>query len=327
VVSDGLGGGGRLFGDTFHREFLRLGRFGGCFFSSVHPLILFTMQNVSRRRFIQSSALAAIAASFNPFLPARAAGKEIPIGVQMYSVRGDCGKDFDDALARMAKMGFTGVEFAGYYKYGGKPKELRQKLDDLGLKGISTHIGTNNLRGDALQKAIEFHQVIGCKFLIVPGDGAFTDPEKSKELAEAFNKAAEILKPVGMACGYHNHTKEFTKVGDKTYYDLFAERTSADVVLEQDCGWSSVAGLQPAEVMSRFPGRTKLVHFKPSVFGPDKTKKAIFGEDSVDWVSTLAACRTVGGTEWLFIEQEAYPDGKSPMECTELSLAGLKKIL
>jgi hypothetical protein len=26
------------------------------------------------------------------------------------------------------------------------------------------------------------------------------------------------------------------------------------------------------------------------------------------------------------IEQEIYPDGKSPMACTELSLAGLKKI-
>jgi sugar phosphate isomerase/epimerase len=224
-------------------------------------------------------------------------------------------------------MGFKGVEFAGYHKYGGKAKELRQKLDDLGLKGISAHIGTGTLRGDALKGTIEFHQIIGCKFLIVPHDGAFTDPEKSKELAETFNKTAEVLKPLGMACGYHNHMKEFTKVGDKTYYDLFAERTTTDVVLEQDCGWSAAAGLQPADLMKKFPGRTKLVHFKPTVIGGDKTKKAIFGEDSVDWVSTLAACRTVGGTEWLLIEQEVYPDGKSPMECTELSLAGLKKIL
>ena len=285
------------------------------------------MVNLSRRQFLKGSALAFAAASLQPWSSARAAGKAIPIGVQLYSVRGDCGKDFDAAMAQIAKMGFTGVEFAGYYKYGGKAKELRQKLDDLGLKGISTHIGTGNLRGDALKKTIEFHQTIGCKFLIVPGDGAFTDPEKSKELAETFTKTAEVLKPLGMACGYHNHTAEFKKVGDKTYYDLFAERTSADVVLEQDCGWSAAAGLQPADLMKKFPGRTKLVHFKPTVLRGDKTKKAIFGEDSVDWVTTLAACRNEGGTEWLFIEQEVYPDGKSPMECTELSLAGLKKIM
>ena len=288
------------------------------------------MKSLSRRHFIKGSALAAVSASLNPWSLARAAGKEIPIGVQLYSVRGDCGKDFDAAMAQLAKMGFTAVEFAGYFNYAGKAKELRQKLDDLGLKGISTHIGSASLRGDALQKTIEFHKTIGCKFLIVPGDGAFTDPEKSKELAEMFTKTAEVLKPLGMACGYHNHTHEFTKVGDKTYYDLFAERTSADVVLEQDCGWSAAAGLKPAELMKKFPGRTKLVHFKPIIIGndkADKAKKAILGQDSVDWVSTLEACRTVGGTECLIIEQEYYPDGKSPMECTDLSLAGLKKIL
>jgi beta-glucosidase len=40
-----------------------------------------------------------------------------------------------------------------------------------------------------------------------------------------------------------------------------------------------------------------------------------------------AACREYGGTEWITIEQEEYLEGKSPMECTELSLAGLKKLL
>ena len=40
-----------------------------------------------------------------------------------------------------------------------------------------------------------------------------------------------------------------------------------------------------------------------------------------------AACREVGGTEWLTLEQEVYPDGKSPMECTALSLAALTKSL
>jgi len=38
------------------------------------------------------------------------------------------------------------------------------------------------------------------------GTGDFTHPEKSKALAEMFNKTAEALKPAGMYCGYHNHT-------------------------------------------------------------------------------------------------------------------------
>ncbi len=280
---------------------------------------------LSRRHFVKTSIVAAAALSMKPWLWAQAASQP-RISVQLYSVRGDCAKDFDAALAQIAKMGFAGVEFAGYHKYGGKAKELRAKLDDLKLVAAATHIGTGNFRGDALKKTSEFHQIIGCKYLIVPGDGDFTHPEKSKALAETFNQATETLKPLGMFCGYHNHTAEFKKEGDKTYWDLFAERTSKDVVLQQDCGWSAAAGLNPAELVRRHPGRTKTTHFKPTVVKNEPGKKAILGQDSVDWAAVLKACREVGGTEWVSVEQENYPDGKSPMECTELSLAGLKKI-
>ncbi|MGA2499926.1 MAG: sugar phosphate isomerase/epimerase [Tepidisphaeraceae bacterium] len=257
-----------------------------------------------------------------------APAKDIPIAVQLYSVRGDCAKDFDAALAEIAKMGFAGVEFAGYHKYGGKARELRAKLDELNLKVCATHIGTGSFKGDALKATIEFHQTIGCKFLIVPGDGDFTNPEKSKALAETFNKTAEILKPLNMACGYHNHTGEFKKVDNTTYYDLFAERTTKDVVLQQDCGWTVAAGLDPVALMKKYPGRMKTTHFKPAVVGNDKaTKKPYIGQDSVDWPAVITACREVGGTEWFTVEQENYPDDKTPMECTKISLDGLKKIL
>ncbi|MEO6182889.1 MAG: sugar phosphate isomerase/epimerase, partial [Verrucomicrobiota bacterium] len=118
----------------------------------------------------------------------------------------------------------------------------------------------------------------------------------------------------------------FKKDGDKTYWDLFAERTSKDVVLQQDCGWSAAAGKDPAELVRLYPGRTKITHFKPMVVNDEPGKKAILGQDSVNWAAVLKACREVGGTEWITVEQENYPDGKSPMECTALSLAGLKKI-
>lgn len=283
------------------------------------------IMHLSRRQFVKTSVLAATAVGMSGIV--LAAKKKLPISVQLYSVRDYCAKDFDAALAQIAKMGFEGVEFAGYHKYAGKAKELRQKLDDLNLKVAATHIGTGTFRGEELKKTIEFHQIIGCKFLIVPGDGDFTNPEKSKTLAETFNKTAEILKPLNMACGYHNHTGEFKKDGDKTFWDLFAERTSKDVVLQQDCGWTAAAGLDPVVLMKRYPGRMKSTHFKPTVVGNDKTKKAFLGQDSVDWAAVYDGCVEFGGTEWVTIEQETYPDGKSPMECTEISLAGLKKII
>lgn len=287
-----------------------------------------TIRNsLTRRDLLKAGAAGALALSLPGF--AMAKGKGAPkagIALQLYSVREDCAKDFDAALARVAKMGFEAVEFAGYHNYSGKPEQLRKRLDDLGLKVAATHIGTDSLIGDKLKATVDFHKVIGCKYLCVPGDGRFSQPDGSKELAEIFNKAAEELKKVEMATGYHNHVHEFEKDGDKTYWELFAERTTKDVVLQQDVGWTTVAGYDPAEMIRKYPGRSQVVHCKPSMVEGDKGR-AIIGEDSVKWVPVFEACRDVGGTEWLTIEQEAYPDGKSPMECTELSLAGMKKIL
>jgi sugar phosphate isomerase/epimerase len=284
---------------------------------------------LSRRDFIQRSLLTLPALGLASRLSAQAVGRKLPLALQLYSVRADCARDFDGTLAEVAKLGFDGVEFAGYHTYSGKPKELRQRLDDLGLKAAATHIGTGSLRGDALPKTIEFHQILGCKFLISPGDRDFNHPERSQALAETFNQAAAVLKPVGLACGYHNHTSEFQKANGLTWFDLFAQRTSQDVVLQQDVGWTVAAGHDPIALMKKYRGRMKSTHFKPAVVGDDqaKGKKPLIGQDSIDWPAVIAACIQYGGTEWITLEQESYPDGKTPMEATVASFAALAKMV
>jgi sugar phosphate isomerase/epimerase len=171
----------------------------------------------------------------------------------------------------------------------------------------------------AMQKTIEFHQILGCKFLIVPGDGDFTNPDRNKALAEFFNKIAEKLKPLGMARGYHNHSKEFDKSGDSNYREQFAQLTSKDVIPQIDFGWAAVTGDDGPDLVKRYAGRTRVVYLKPTVVKKEAGKRAIFGDDSVEWGSVLTASRDFGGTEWFTLEQEAYPDGLSPMEATALS--------
>ncbi len=280
---------------------------------------------LTRRSFLELAAPLALAGPLAVRMSAAAA--TIPIAVQLYSVRNDCKADFDAALASVAAMGFAGVEFAGYYGYADRGPDLRKRLDSLGLKVAGTHVQLATLQGDALKKSIEFHQAIGCRFLVVPSNPDFTNPEKCKALADSFNELAATLKPLKMACGYHNHTAEFKKDGDKTFWDLFAERTTNDVILQQDCGWTFAAGFDPVEYVKKYPGRSRTVHFKPTVLKEDTVRKPILGQDAVDWKSVHAACAAVGGTEWIVVEQELYPDGKSPMDCTRESLAGLKALL
>lgn len=283
-------------------------------------------RSLTRRSFLELAGAAPLALAAARSIPLLAAAR-IPVALQLYSVRGDCAKDFDAALAAVAAMGFEGVEFAGYYAYEKDAPALAARLKALNLKAAGTHIRTSSLVGDALKAAIDFHQAIGCRFLIVPSDQAFTDPEKSKALADTFNQAAAVLKPLGMACGYHNHVNEFKKDGDRTFWDLFAERTTKDVILQQDCGWSMAAGQDPAAYIRKYPGRSRTVHFKPTVREGDAGRKAIFGQDSVDWRSVYDACRSVGGTEWIVLEQEVYPDGRTPMDATRESFEGVRKLL
>lgn len=282
----------------------------------------------SRRDLLRWSVAGAAALGAAPLLRASQDKKRIPLSVQMYSVRNI--KDIDEALKAMKDIGFDGVEFAGYGKYGNDAAGLRKKLDELGLKAAATHIGANSFVGDALKKTIDFHKAIGCNLLICPGDGRFTKAEESKQLAEIFNKGAEALKTEGLACGYHNHTAEFAKAdGDKTWWDLFAERTSKDVVLQVDFGHALYAGVDCVALVKKTPGRVKTTHVKGRLpkGAKEQGKKPFVGQDTGDWKAILGACYEVGGTEWFSIEQEDYPDGISPTECVKISFEGLKKIL
>ena len=281
---------------------------------------------ISRRDVLRCGAAGLAVAGMPSLLRAQPAAR-IPVGVQLYSVRDFCKSDFDGTLEKIAEMGFEGVEFAGYYQYGADPEGLRKKLDSLKLKAAGTHIGANALTEPALKKTIEFHKTIGCAFLICPGDKRFTDPEKSKEFAELMNKAAEALKPEGLFCGYHNHAQEFKEHEGKTWMDLFAERTTKDVIIQQDAGWTIAAGHDPAAFVKKHPGRVKTTHIKAKLRkGAPEGSKEILGQDNNDWKSLVLASYE-NGTEWFIVEQEAYPDKKTSLECTKLSLEGFKKIL
>jgi sugar phosphate isomerase/epimerase len=291
------------------------------------------MTTIHRRDALKLFAVGAGAVAALPSALSAATTPKDRISLQLYSVRQHFKKmKLPEVLKQVSKMGYQGVEFwggSGYNTYEKNPAELKKILDDLNLAAAGTHIGTGAITGNAIKKTMDFHGAIGCKYICIPGDRRFCHKERSKALAEIFNKAAEVLKPAGLYTGYHNHSQEMKKAeGDKTWWDLFAERTSKDVVLQQDVGWTVHAGVDPVPLIKRYPGRSKILHYKPTVVRGDKGKRRpILGEDSVKWKDVIQASREFGGVEWMTIEQERYVRGKTPFECSELSLKGLTAIL
>jgi len=99
------------------------------------------------------------------------------------------------------------------------------------------------------------------------------------------------------------------------------------MILQLDVGWVNFAGLKPEGFVRKYPGRTVTTHYKAKLAPNVTGKRPIIGEDSIDWLALIDANLDVGGTKWLIVEQEDYPEPLSPLESVRLSKQGLDRFL
>lgn len=250
------------------------------------------------------------------------------LSVQLWSVKDDVIADFEGTLKKLAAMGFDGVEFAGNFgAYANDPKGLKKFLDKTGLKASGAHVRFDKLTPETIDATIAFYKAIDCKYLIIPMDKRAFTLEGAKQVADDLKKVQAILSKHGMHTGYHNHKEEMQGEADKTPWDVIGKNTGSDVVLQQDVGWTEVAGKNPVDFVKAYPGRTITTHYKAAAPEEGNKENPIIGQDTTDWKSLIIANKTVGGTLWLVVEQEVYPEGMTPMQSVEASLKGLKKII
>jgi len=271
----------------------------------------------TRREFLRIGAAGACAAAgLRLASAAETEKKKIPIGIQLYTLRGECGKDFPGTVEAVGKIGYQGVDFAGYYGWDNKPAEFRKLLDDNGLKCCGCHTGLGTLLGDSLKRTVDLHKALGNKFLIVPGGIGGKTKQAWLDAAKRFNEIAEKLKPQDMYCGYHNHSHEFHAIDGETPWDTFFGNTAPEVVMQLDIGNGMGGGCDPVAVLKKYPGRAKTVHVKGF--------QGIVGEDKAPWAEIFALCESTAGTEWYIIEQDSskYP----PLECAKRSLENMHKM-
>lgn len=245
----------------------------------------------------------------------------LPIALQLYSVREDAARDLPGVLQAVAKMGYDGVEFAGYY--GHDAAAIRKLLDDTGLKVAGAHVGIDTLLGDELERSVEFHQTIGNTFLIVPGlPGARTSSRAAwLDTAKTMNEISERLKPYGMRTGYHNHHIEFQPLDGELPWDTFFGNTNKEVIMQFDTGNAMHGGADAPPFLERYPGRATTVHLKEFSATNDQ---ALIGEGEVPWETIFRLCETIAGTEWYIVEQESY--AFPPLECVDRCLQNLRKM-
>ena len=225
------------------------------------------------------------------------------IGLQLYTVRGEMKKDFFGTLAKVARIGYKDVEFAGYF--GFDAKAVRAGLKQNGLVSTSSHIGFPVL-GKEWDKIIEDGLTIGQKYLICPWiDEKYRTISGYKEVAELFNKAGEQAKKAGLQFGYHNHDFEFPPVDGQVPYDLLIKETDPHLVaMEMDVFWITNGGKDPVTYFRRYPGRFPLLHIKDR----DASGKMVdVGKGVIPW-KTILGKRQLAGVKHIFVEHDEPAD-------------------
>lgn len=276
------------------------------------------MNVISRRDWLkQSATLAALAV-----VPARlgAAGTKIPIGLQLYSVRRECAEDLPGVLTTVAKIGYRGVEFAGYH--GRSAADLRKLLDDLGLVCCGTHTGWPSIQKDQLAATIEFNRTLGNPYLIVPGlpKTCVETVEACRRTAQIFAEQADVAAAQHMYVGYHAHGSDFRKLENgETVWDTIFSNAGPNVVMQLDTGNCMQGGGDPIAVLKRYPGRSLTIHLK-EYGGP---RGAAIGEGQVPWTQVFEVCESLGGTRWYIVEHET---GERPLESVRRCFENLAKM-
>ena len=268
--------------------------------------------SLSRRDFLAAAGAAPFAASV-----AFAQSKKIPLGIELYSVRGELGKDMPGTVRAVAKMGYQVVEFySPYYSWTtDQAKEVRKLLDDLGIKCLSTHNSPQAVSADGMAKAVELNQIIGSKYIIVASAGKVSGADGWKGFADQMAAAAEKLRAHKMATGFHNHQTEWKPFeGGERPMDILAKNTPKDFALQLDAGTIVEAGSDPLAWIKANPGRIKSMHLKDWGKAEGRAYTVAFGEGDVPWKPMFDAAESVGGVEYYLIEQEhAGPDGELAM--------------
>ena len=277
-----------------------------------------------RRAFLRTAALGAgsVLAGLErlPAAARRAAvgGGHIPIGVQLYSVREEAAKDLPVVLEALAKMGYRGVEFAGYYGWERRPAELRGLLDANGLKCCGTHTALETVTGEALKSTAELNGILGNPYLIVPSLDV-READGWKAMAATFAEIAMKARSLGARVGYHAHAGDFTTYDGQTSWEIFFDNAGPDVIMQIDTGNCMQGGGDPVAVLKRYPGRATTVHLKE--YGGDA--ETVIGGGSVRWADVFEACEGAGGTAWYIVEHET---GSRPLESVRGCLEGLRKL-
>ena len=233
-----------------------------------------------------------------------------PVALQLWSVREEIKRDFAATVAEVARMGYSGVELAGYGNLDARG--VKNALDAAGLAVVGMHTMFASVATDPTA-IISDALLLGSKYVAC----AWWPPEHyvsaaaCERIGEQLGEVGRTFRSYGIRFGFHNHNNEFKVFDGRPAFDwILGAAEPRDLFAEVDVYWVNYAGYSPGKFIRDQGARIPLIHLKDELE---------LGKGPVNFDEVFAAADAVGAVEWYVVEQEkfSHPPLKSVELCIE----------
>ncbi len=259
------------------------------------------------------------------------------VGLQLYSLGRELTSDVPAGLKKVVDIGYTAAECAGYREgkmYNYEMEEFSKIAKDAGLNITGTHVNppvrkyTKENAGeiaDFWKKTVEDHLKLGVKTVVQPGMPEMETKDDVAMVCEVFNKAGEIARAAGIKWGYHNHNREFDRIGGtgenrrggEIKYDLMLNGTDPGLVFfEMDVYWTVMGQSDPLEYFEKYAGRFPILHIKD---------RSVLGQSGMMNFENIFKKAYENGLDEYYVELEGIREGMTQFEGVKLCYDYLNK--
>ena len=250
--------------------------------------------------------------------------KNIPIGLELYSVREAFAENPENTLKKVANLGYACVEFCNDTLDLFEAERLNDALAAAGLYCCGYLTSWSDMQTDNYARMLRYNEKLHNPYIAIGSApvAMLRSREGVKKVIAHMNAMHSIAGNEGFRFGYHNHETDFVMVDGVSAWDRIMDAMPEDFLMVLDTGNALAGGAQSVPILQRHPGRSPWVHVKPyseTLEGYD----TMIGEDSFDWPKLLDACIRLGGARILTVEygrRRKY----EPFYGAKLCIEGLK---
>lgn len=199
------------------------------------------------------------------------------IGVQAHCLRREMSSDFSGTLQRLRAMGFETIELCSFAGCAGnpwgdfgelakwRPDEVRDALQESGLRCISTHVTHEELSANHIDSTIQWAKGIGAPVIVLAGMPGVsgTDLESSRAAFSKLNDYGIRLRDNGFDFAYHTQNEVWKRTDGELLADLLFDETNPEnCLIELDPSGALVYGTDWTALVRENRGRFFAMHLR-----------------------------------------------------------------